>query len=128
MKKTKQKPKSKLQSSDQINLSKLDPIPDEARANPINWATEHTKSLVPEAAKNVEYALKFGDAKTRLTLSLEVMAMHGLSSKGPQQANVVPAVQVILPAGGLPWNSTPQPKKLPDQTIDGEVVKTEPTK
>lgn len=118
---------SQLQSASTINLRKLPPIPDEARHNPINWATEHTKSLVPEAAKNVEYAIKFGDDKTRLALSLEVMAMHGLSSKGPQQNSVVPAIQLILPQGGIPWNA-PEPKQIAPSTVDGEVVTKEKMK
>lgn len=116
--------KSRLTQEPLTHLKQLDPIPSDAHTSPVTWADKHIESLVPQSAKEIEYGLKFGDAKTRLNLALEIMAMKGISSKGPQVGQVVPAIQLIMPAGTtLPWEqaklgATPKVPEL----IEGEVV------
>lgn len=116
--------KSRMKEEVGGHLRQLEPIPYDAHSNPVNWADKHMESLVPQSAKEIEYGLKFGDAKTRLNLALEIMAMKGISSKGPQVGQVVPAIQLIMPAGTtLPWEQAKlgASPKVPE-LIEGEVV------
>lgn len=109
---------NKMNKATEVNhLARLEPLPQEASTNPVNWATDHLETLIPQAAKEYEYALKFGDSKTRLEIAGKIMAMKGLSDRGPQVSQVVPAIQLIVNQGPLPFQSVDQPKSLP-VTID----------
>lgn len=119
---------SRMKSPDNVNTTptrqeygEKNPIPDEAMTNPTVWAEKRLESQIPTAALEVEYQLKFGDDKTRRELALEVMAMKGLSSKGPQTGTVVPAIQLIM-NGPLPWNQPTLTTGTLPVTVEGTVV------
>lgn len=73
----------------------MEPIPDEAREKPSEWASSHIESLQPEAAKEIEYALKFGSDQLRYIAARDALAMKGLTTK-PKEAN--------LPANTMTFN------------------------
>lgn len=109
------KPKSQLKKAEEVNRrDELAPIPDEAHKDPVKWAEAHVTTLVPQATKEVEYALKFGDNKTRLQIGLEILAMKGISSKVQQPPNSVPAINLTITS--LPFQQT-ETKQLEDKNV-----------
>lgn len=113
---TKRKKKSQIQKAEEVNhRDKLAPVPKEAYDNPVKWAEEHVTTLVPQAVKEVEYALKFGTNIQRLNIGLEILAMKGISSKQQQPVNQVPAINLTITS--LPFQQQ-ETKQLEAQTID----------
>lgn len=121
--------KNRMQSADRVNpktpkeemadrFSSLEPIPEEAKRDPVEWASKYGESLIPHSMKELEWQLKFGDAKSRKEIALEMLAFKGISNRGPNVGQVVPAIQLIVNTtnGLLPFQSE-EVKKLPE-TID----------
>lgn len=100
----------------------LDAIPEEAAKDPVGYAERHMESLIPHAAKELEWQLKFGDAKTRKEISLEMLAFKGISNRGPNTGQVVPAIQLIM-NGAIPWSQSLPPSNNPPTLVEGEVIK-----
>ncbi len=72
----------------------MDPIPESAAQDPMGFAEKHIESLAPEAAKEIEYALKFGSDERRYTAAKDALAMKGLTTK-PKEAAVIPQAMVF---------------------------------
>lgn len=107
--------KSKLKKAEEVNRrEELAPIPAEAYKDPIGWADKHVETLVPQSVKEVEYALKFGDNRTRLQIGLEILAMKGISSKTNAPPPVPPAVNLTINTGLLPFQQ-PEPKTVSNE-------------
>lgn len=116
-------------------MAALAPIPDEARQNPTDWAEKHIEQLAPQAAKEMEYALKFGSDTGRYIAARDILAIKGLTTKPKEQAQVPMAVTFNV--GGGPTGPSGAPilpfsnaaSKLPSATtpvtIDAEPVKKE---
>ena len=122
-KKKRKSPGNQMKDHNKVNhLEALAPIPESAKDNPIGWAGEHFDTLLPRAAKEVEWAQMFGDNKTRLEVSFKLLAMKGLSDRGPQIGQQVPAIQVFMNNATLPWSQsnvvTPRIMMIEGQIID----------
>lgn len=104
------------------HLKALDPIPPEAYDNPVEWADKHLEKQIPQAAKEVEYALKFGDAKTRREIAKDILSFKGIAKKGDGATQVVPAIQLIM-NGSLPWSAKIESGPTTPALIEGEVIK-----
>lgn len=114
------------------HLNALKPIPKEAHDKPIEWAEKHIESLAPHAAKELEWALKFGSDHARREVARDLLAMKGITTK-PKESGL-PTQAVVLNLGlpaapngapALPFSNAP--RALDSATVDGEVV-TEPAK
>ena len=107
--KTSKKNGNRMQSA--THLRALAPIPESAYDNPVEWSANHLEKQLPTAAKELEWQLKFGDARSRKEVAIEMLAYKGISSKGINTGIVVPAIQLIM-NGPLPWT----------QVVEGTVV------
>ena len=113
---------NRMKSAESTHLKVLEPIPSEAYDNPVEWASSHLEKQIPQSAKELEWALKFGDARTRREIAIELLGMKGISKKGEGNTQVVPAIQLIM-NGNLPWTQAlPTATKTPE-LIEGEVTK-----
>lgn len=124
IKKKKRKSTNRMQSAEHANpshLSVLDPIPSDI-TDPVEWASEHLKKQIPQAAKELEWALKFGDAKTRRETALELLAFKGISKKTENNGQVVPAINLIMNGNTLPWAQPELPKVTAPELVEGEIV------
>lgn len=75
------------------HLKALAPIPPEARTvDPVAWAEKHVESLAPDAAKELEWALKFGSDTARYTAAKDMLAMKGLTTKPKEQGTIQQAM------------------------------------
>lgn len=81
------------------HLKALEPIPEEAAADPVGWADKHIESLAPASAKELEWALYFGSDQTRREVARDLLAMKGITTKPKEQQAPVQAVILNL---GLP--------------------------
>ncbi len=120
----KKEPQNRMKSADRVNhLRVLDPIPESASTNPVEWATSHLEKQIPLAAKELEWQLKFGDMRTRREIALETLAFKGISSKGTNNATIVPTIQLIMNAP-LPWSQATSlgAGNNNNSHIEGEVV------
>lgn len=97
------------------HLKVLEPVPGEAAKDPERWAEDHLKQLVPLAAKEKEWQLKFGSDERRDKVATELLAMRGIQAKKDNAAPVQPAI-VLVGAGPNPWAQ---------QVVDGKVVTRE---
>lgn len=116
--------KSRLKSSTHLNA--LAPIPESAYDNPVEWATKHLEKQIPLSAKELEWQLKFGSAKVRKEIAIEMLAFKGISNRGPNTGQVIPAIQLIM-TGAAPWsqqgeNNKTLPTSNRDQLVEGELV------
>lgn len=85
----------------------LDPIPlEEAAKDPVGWAEKHIESLAPEAAKEVEYALKFGSDERRYIAAKDALAMKGLTTK-PKEAGTIQQAMVFQFSGPVSAQGAP---------------------
>lgn len=110
-------------------------VPPEANADPTGWAEKHIESLAPSAAKEMEYALKFGSDTGRYIAARDILAIKGLTTK-PKETSL-PPMAVTFNVGGGPTGPSGAPilpfsnaaAKLPSATtpvtIDAEPVKKE---
>ena len=115
--------KSRLVSATEPNhLKALKPIPKEANEDPVKWASSHLENQIPQAAKELEWALKFGDDKTRREIALEILSFKGIAKKSDSNQQVVPAIQLIM-SSPAPWSQVTINTKDPNQLVEGTVVK-----
>lgn len=70
----------------------MKPVPPEASANPVEWAEKHIESLAPDAAKEIEWTLKFGSDERRYAAARDALAMKGLTTKPKEAANIQQAM------------------------------------
>jgi hypothetical protein len=106
------------------HLNALEKIPQEAMDNPVEWASKHLEKQIPLAAKELEWQLKFGDAKTRREIALETLAFKGISNRGPNTGQVVPAIQLIM-SGPLPWTQVALPANQSPKLVEGLIIEKE---
>ena len=124
-------PKPKKKSSNRMagtevqrRFKDLDPIPPEARDNPVEWASQFAESMIPHSVKELEWQLKFGDSKSRKEVALEFLAFKGISNRGPNTGQVVPAIQLVI-NGALPWSqaqSVGLPSGPTKELVEGQVM------
>lgn len=108
------------------HLRSLAPIPEDIK-DPVAWAEKHVEAQAPHAAKEMEWALKFGSDTARYVAARDLLAMKGLTTKPKdttpiQQAMVVNFNGPVTPSGMpiMPFmNAEPV---LPATTVDGTVV------
>ena len=115
---------NQMKSAYSTHLTVLDPIPDSAIEDPVRWAADHIEKQIPLAAKELEWQLKFGDIKTRREIAIEFLGTKGISSRGSNNTQIVPAIQLILNGATLPW-SQPQLEQPKLPVVDGQVVNKE---
>lgn len=72
--------------------------------DPVKVAQDHIATLAPAAAKEIEYAVKFGSDQMRYLASRDVMAMNGVTTK-PKESGGAP-VSMTFMAGSLPIGPT----------------------
>lgn len=77
----------------------LAPIPEEAAKNPMDWAEKHIESMAPVAAKELEWALKFGSDTMRYNAAKDMLAMKGLTTK-PKETGTIPQAMVFINVNG----------------------------
>lgn len=99
------------------HLRALKPIPEHAADAPVEWADKHLESLVPLAAKEKEWQLKFGNDAARDKVASELLAMRSISAKKDAGTNI-PAV-INLMTFENPWA---KPKALPATITDSKPV------
>lgn len=90
--------------------------------DPVAWAEKFIEGQIAQSAKELAYQLKFGDDKTRKEIALDFLSFKGITKKGDNNGQVVPAIQVIM-SGAAPWTQLTVQNK-PASLIEGEVVKT----
>lgn len=101
------------------HLAVLEPIPDDAKSRPIDWAGEHLESLVPQAAKEKEWQLKFGSDERRDRVASEILAMKGIAAKRDAAPVVQPAI-VLIQSGPNPFAQRALPATV-DAAVRGSV-------
>lgn len=69
-------------------------------ADPVKVADDHLSTLAPDAAKEVEYAIKFGSDQMRYIASRDLLAMKGITTKPKEVQQAPTAVHFHL--GNLP--------------------------
>lgn len=116
----------------EARLAILGDIPQEAYKDPVEWAEKHVEKQAPHAAKEMEWALKFGSDERRYTAARDLLAMKGLTTKPKetgaiQQAMVVNFNGPVTPSGMpiLPFmNATPALPAPADGTKDAPKTAT----
>lgn len=107
-------------------------VPPEANADPTGWAEKHIESLAPSAAKEMEYALKFGSDTGRYIAARDILAIKGLTTK-PKETNLPPMAVTFnvngptAPSGApiLPFSNAAAKLPASQQTVT--VDKSGPT-
>jgi hypothetical protein len=82
-------------ASTQSHLASLEPIPSDIK-DPIKWADDHIQTLAPQAAKELEWQLKFGSDQARREVARELLAMKGISSKREAGASVPAVINLTM--------------------------------
>lgn len=108
-------------------------------ADPVKVADDHLSTLAPIAAKEVEYAMKFGSDTMRYVASRDLLAMKGITTK-PKEGGGAP-VSMTFMVGSMPVTAAGVPvmpysnaaKKLApgvsnvgSTVVDGSVVPSSP--
>lgn len=106
---------------------KENPLPEDI-VDPVAYAEKYLEKQIPQAARELNYQLKFGDDKTRKEIALEILSFKGITKKSDASAQVVPAVQLIM-NGAAPFTQVTLTTKEPSkELVEGTIVNPkEPT-
>ncbi len=113
--------KNRMVSAESTHLKTLAPIPKDI-VDPVEWASKHLESLIPQSAKELEWVLKFGDAKSRKEVALELLSFKGIAKKNENTNQVVPAIQLIMNSP-LPWSQVTVATEKPKELVEGTIIK-----
>lgn len=74
-------------------------VPKEWAASPVDSARKHIESLAGDAAKEAEYAVRFGNDKLRWDVARDILAMNGITTK---EKAAMPAPPMIFVTASVP--------------------------
>lgn len=100
------------------HLNTLAPLPKDIQ-DPVGWADKHLERLVPLAAKEKEWQLKFGSDAARDRVASELLAIRGLGPKKDTAVTVQPVINLI--SAPSPW-ARAKPALPEGQVIDAQVA------
>lgn len=100
------------------HLRALDPLPGDI-SDPVGWADKHLEQLVPLAAKEKEWQLKFGSDAARDRVASELLAMRSLGPKKDTNVTIQPVINLIQAPS--PWAKA-RPQLPQGVTVDAQVV------
>lgn len=89
----------------------------------LNWSKERVKTLQPRVIMELENQLRYGSAKERREVGIELSKMNGMFQSEGRGGGQVAPIMIINDLSNLPWSG--KQKLLKEKIVDSKVLNRE---